>query len=146
MHDQVLDFVLSVKERFPCKFKDVSVVEVGSLNINGTVRALFSECNYVGVDLGAGKDVDVIGEFHTLNFSPPDVVISVETLEHDIHWRETLEHMHATVKAGGLMIVTWATPPSQRTTIGTSGRPTLRASCPAISSRSNSWWRRRRRI
>ena len=62
------------------------VLEVGSLDINGSVRPLFENCNYTGIDLGEGRGVDVVAhvtDYHRLDDNEFDVVISTETLEHD---------------------------------------------------------------
>lgn len=37
-HQQQLDFVAAVKAEFPEHFSQTKVLEVGSLNINGSVR------------------------------------------------------------------------------------------------------------
>ena len=78
-HQPQLDFVKSVKDRFPQHFKGVKVLEIGSLNINGTVRIFFEDCTYIGVDLAPGKDVDLISKGHELTFKNKsfDTVISV---------------------------------------------------------------------
>jgi hypothetical protein len=40
-HQQQLDFVASVKAQFPEYFSQAKVLEVGSLDINGSVRQFF---------------------------------------------------------------------------------------------------------
>ena len=64
---------------------DEAVLEVGSLNVNGSVRPLFTSSAYIGVDMREGPDVDFVMNAHDLRF--PDrsasVVISCEMLEHD---------------------------------------------------------------
>jgi hypothetical protein len=72
------------------EFKGKRVLEVGSKYVNGSVRPLIerfcSPKEYVGVDIEAGKFVDVILSAEKLveYFGPEsfDVVISTEMLEH----------------------------------------------------------------
>jgi hypothetical protein len=59
-HKEQIDFVIAVKEKHPSFFVNKRVLEVGSLNINGTVRDLFVDCDYVGCDLGEGSGVDIV--------------------------------------------------------------------------------------
>ena len=51
-------FFEQVKTDYPKFFQSVSVLEVGSLDINGSLRDLFQDCNYLGVDVATGKGVD----------------------------------------------------------------------------------------
>jgi hypothetical protein len=91
-HPEQFNFFTKVKEQFPDHFRDVSVVEMGSLNINGTVRVLFENPkNYVGIDLGEGTDVDIVcrGEEYDAPNESFDVAISAECFEHNPEWAET---------------------------------------------------------
>ena len=96
-----------LKLAMPRFFKNKKVLEMGSLNVNGTLRDLFKDCNYTGVDVIKGKDVDRIGAFHELKFKKEsfDVVCSVNSLEHDMHWEKTLPRMYELLKPGGLIFL-----------------------------------------
>ena len=63
-HQEQVDFCLSVKDRYSDFFKNANVIDIGSLDINGNNRYLFEDCNYTGVDIGAGKNVDVVSKGH----------------------------------------------------------------------------------
>lgn len=111
-HKQQLDFVASVKEQFPEYFSGQKVVEIGSLNINGTVRSLFdSPAQYIGCDLGEGPGVDIVCTGHELPYPNGsfDVAISCECFEHDKHWKQTFQKMIDLVRDGGLVIFSCAT-------------------------------------
>ena len=86
-------------------------MEIGSLNINGTVRIFFDNCYYVGLDVAEGKDVDVICEGQ--KFDAPtesfDVAISCECFEHNPEWVDTFKNMYRLVRPGGMIIMTCAT-------------------------------------
>jgi hypothetical protein len=115
VHHEALCFVAEVKLRFPAHFHGAKVLEVGSLIINGTVRGLFRECHYVGIDLGPGRGVDLVGHLCDLALSPGtwDTVISCEALEHDRRWRATLRRCVELLRDRGLLVVTCAGPDRQ---------------------------------
>ncbi len=109
-HPQQLDYVNHVKGLLPQFFDGKTVLEIGSLDINGSVRAAFSNCTYTGIDVGAGSGVDVVmpgqlADFPSQHF---DVTISCECFEHNPHWLETFCNMIRMTKTGGLVIMTCA--------------------------------------
>jgi len=119
-HEDQMNFVRGVKRGFPEFFKNRSVLEIGSLDINGSVRQFFEDCEYIGCDLGEGKGVDVIAYGHELDYPDKhfDVSISCECFEHDKHWEKTFKNM--TRMTSGLVIFTCAT--EGRPEHGTSSR------------------------
>lgn len=65
------------------------IADVGSLDLNGTYRSIFAsvpQWNYVGMDLVAGPNVDIVLEgeedWSNVEASSFDVVVSGQTLEH----------------------------------------------------------------
>ena len=94
-HQAQLDFVASLRDRFPDYFIRKNVLEIGSLNINGSIRPFFQQCTYVGVDLGEGRDVDVVARGQDLAYADGgfDVVASCECFEHNPEWVATLRNM-----------------------------------------------------
>lgn len=95
---------------FPDHFSNGTFLDVGSLDINGTNRYLFSGGAYLGVDIVKGANVDIISHVHELtNFHGFfDVVISTEMLEHDRYWLQSLRAMCLLCKPGGLIVITAA--------------------------------------
>lgn len=111
-HPDQMNFVASIAKMFPVHFVNSRVVEVGSLNINGSVRRFFSQPTfYVGCDLGPGPGVDIICPGHKLPFHDEtfDVSISCECFEHDLHWSQTFSRMVELTKPMGLVIFSCAT-------------------------------------
>jgi SAM-dependent methyltransferase len=110
-HPEQRQFLREIRQKFPQAFKTNSVLEVGSLNINGTVRDFIIANKYIGIDVGAGRDVDVVCEGH--RYDDPDdsfdTVISCECFEHNPHWKETFSNMHRLCKSSGYVIMTCAT-------------------------------------
>lgn len=113
MHWEPEHFIASVKKQAPEFFTGKTVLEVGSLDINGSVRRFFTDCDYTGIDLGEGKGVDVVAhitDYHRLNDGEYDVVISTEALEHDHAWFKSLVAMYRLLKPSGLLLITCAAP------------------------------------
>lgn len=78
------------------------MLEVGSLDINGSVREAFSNCDYTGVDLELGPGVDLARQGQSVDFPTGhfDTTISVECLEHNPFWRETVANMLRMTRPG----------------------------------------------
>jgi len=110
-HKEQLEFIHTIRRVFPDSFIDKHILEIGSLDINGSVRSLFSKCNYVGIDVAPGAGVDVVCEAQV--YAAPDnsfdVVISCEVMEHNPHWSKTMKNMVRLCKPGGIVIMTCAT-------------------------------------
>jgi len=109
MHQEVLNFLQRTKEKYPEKFRGIRVLELGSLNINGTPRQFFENCEYIGVDRQAGNGVDVVSNAHEFKSKNKfDVVITTEMLEHDKYADLSIENAWKLLKKGGIFIGTAA--------------------------------------
>ena len=110
-HPQQMDFVHKLKLRYPTSFFQAKVLEIGSLNINGTIRMFFTECDYLGIDVGEGPGVDLVSEGQSLNHSDNtyDTSASCECFEHNPYWIETFNNMHRMTKPNGLVFMSCAT-------------------------------------
>ena len=111
-HQQQKDYCILVKKIFPEYFKNVSVCDIGSLDINGSNHYLFEEYVYMGVDVGRGRNVNFVSRGH--EFKPIgekyDTVISTECFEHDMYWNRTMINIcENLVRDGGMFIFTCAT-------------------------------------
>ena len=109
-HESQNQFFQVVKNNYPEHFEWKNVIEIGSLDINGSVRNLFQYCNYVGfdLDLGPGVDFGVQGQDVRFPDKSFDVAVSAECFEHNPYWKETLLNMLRMTKDGGLVIFTCA--------------------------------------
>lgn len=92
--------------RGPDHQKPMTIVEIGSQNVNGSLRSVAPEgCEYIGVDFVNGNGVDVILEDpYSLPFADgvADVVLASSVFEHSsFFWILYLEIMRI-VKPGGL--------------------------------------------
>jgi len=98
-------FFEKVKKKYPDNFYGVRVIDFGSLDVNGSLKDLFENSEYVGVDIHEGKNVDVISKAHEFDSQfKVDTVVSGEMLEHDEHWLKSLKNMYNQLKSGGLLV------------------------------------------
>lgn len=86
----------------------LSVLELGSFNVNGSVRPLFPGTRYVGVDVVPGPGVDVVVSDDRLPFCPRtfDIALSTECLEHDERPWRTLRLLAEVMKLGAPVLIT----------------------------------------
>lgn len=109
-HTAQRTFFSLVKDTYPQFFTGQRVLEVGSLDINGTCRDFFDNCMYVGVDVGPGPGVDIVCPGQDLTFPDEsfDVMVSGECFEHNPAWRETFVNMVRMLRPDGLIAFTCA--------------------------------------
>lgn len=102
-------FFQSVKDQLPQYFTGVTVVDFGSKDYNGSLREMFTDSSYTGIDISEGKNVDVVCEAHKFRSNTQyDVVVSGEMLEHDEHWEKSLSNMYSLLRSGGLLVISCA--------------------------------------
>ncbi len=93
--------------------KGKRVLEIGSFNVNGSVRSPIERlgpAEYLGVDIAAGPGVDRVCPAEDLPacFAPGTfgLVVSTEMLEHVLDWRRVLSNMKGLLEPGGVLILT----------------------------------------
>ena len=108
MHEAAYRWVAEKVAQFG-PFEDV--LEVGSRNINGTVRPLFGDAHYVGIDIVAGDGVDMVAdalEVETLNVY--DAIVCCEVFEHEPRWPLIVDRFADWLIPGGAVLATMAGP------------------------------------
>jgi len=110
-HHQQFEFIETVKGELPAFFRGQRVLEVGSLDINGSIRSAFTACDYTGADLSLGPGVDMAcpGQMLTFPSRHFDVSLSCECFEHNPYWVETWSNMLRMTRPGGLVLMSCAT-------------------------------------
>lgn len=85
------------------------ILEVGSYNVNGSVRDYFTAYDkYVGVDWRPGPCVDVVSLAHEMKFPFKfNTIISASMLEHDRHWDKSLVKMIELMEDNGILLLSW---------------------------------------
>jgi SAM-dependent methyltransferase len=108
MNQFIDQFVGRVKKRIG---KQSKVLEIGSLNMNGSIRHWFKDADeYIGIDYQEGEGVDVcmwsydIPKVWSKGYF--DCVIACESFEHDPQFWRTWKIMKWVLKKGGWMIIT----------------------------------------
>ncbi len=87
---------------------NLSICDVGSLDINGTFKPLFELHNYIGVDIIEGPNVDVVSKDlyrYPFNDETFDVVISGSTIEHIEDIFRWVKELFRITKRGGLVCI-----------------------------------------
>ena len=110
-HPQQLQFIDAVSKHLAKNYHGKLILEIGSYDVNGTVRSYFTNSTYIGVDLIKGPGVDIVSDGENLDHPDEtyDITISCECFEHNPHWVKTLVNMIRMTKPGGIVIVTCAT-------------------------------------
>lgn len=112
-HIDQINFVKEFKDFYiNNKFdKDINILEVGSLDINGSIKDLFNfSSNYTGIDLEKGPNVDLVmngSEIHKLN-KKFDIVISCECFEHAKNWKIIFKRMCEVAKENSFVLISVA--------------------------------------
>jgi SAM-dependent methyltransferase len=110
MHESVLAFGTSAITAEMVAGK--RVLEVGSLNVNGSLRAHVEALNpaqYFGIDLQDGPGVDQVitcEEILPLNVEQWDLIVCTEMLEHAENWRAAVNAMKEMLATGGWLLLT----------------------------------------
>jgi len=110
-HIEQQDFCNSVKDKYPSYFKNVFVLDIGSLDINGNNKVIFDDAHYLGLDVALGRNVDIVSKGHELSLPDEtfDTIISTECFEHDQYYSKTIKNIYRMLKPGGLFVFTCAT-------------------------------------
>ena len=84
-------------------YSNKKIIEIGSYDVNGSVRQFFEKSFYGGVDLTVGPGVDIVCEGDKVDHpdNTYDIAISCECFEHNPQWLETLENMYRMTRDGG---------------------------------------------
>jgi len=93
-----------------------TVIEVGSYDVNGSIRADIEAqhpASYLGVDIEAGPNVDLVADVLDLPHMFPQgfgLVITTEMLEHVEDWQATMTALSQLVQPGGTLALTTRSP------------------------------------
>ena len=110
MHPEARDFTLFVKQILGEFFINKRVLDVGSGDINGNNRFLFTNCEYEGNDVIQANNVTIVSKTKDLPFTDNifDTIISTECFEHDPEYKESFIKIYNMLKPDGLFCFTCA--------------------------------------
>jgi SAM-dependent methyltransferase len=109
---QIQAWMKGIRTKVP--FASGQVLEIGSHDVNGTVRQFFEDATeYTGIDMTPGPGVDLVLNAEALldHFGDEsfDTILCCEMLEHDILFLHTVHEIHMMLKPGGMLIITTPT-------------------------------------
>lgn len=111
MHQSSFDKMKKFKEKYLDPSKIIKILDVGSLDINGSYAPLFQESNweYQGADVSKGKNVDIFlknpYDWSNINQNSYDVVISGQSYEHIEYFWITALQFNRILKLGGIVCI-----------------------------------------
>ena len=110
MHIQARQFTEFVKSILNSFFINKTVLDVGSGDINGNNRFLFTDCEYNGNDVIQTNNVTIVSKTKDLPFENNtfDTIISTECFEHDPEYKESFQRIYNMLKPDGLFCFTCA--------------------------------------
>lgn len=91
--------------------KNISILDVGSQDVNGSYKELFCNKNwkYVGMDISPGKNVDMvvkdIYKWDNIQDENYEVVVSGQAFEHIEYFWLTMQEIYRVLKVGGLLCI-----------------------------------------
>ncbi len=106
MHPGAFEFVSRFATHEP-----LSVLEIGSRDINGSVRCHFPGASWTGLDLYPGPSVDIVT--NALDYMPEslaDMIVCCEVFEHAANWAEIITHAATWLRPAGRILITCAGP------------------------------------
>jgi len=106
MHPASYEFMKYFVEKYLDKQKKTSIIDIGSMNINGIYRPIFENNDnweYVGMDIQSGPNVDIVG-FENIK-DKYDVLISGQVMEHVKRPWEWLPSLKKYIKQNGLICI-----------------------------------------
>ena len=108
MHDNNRKWLDNLKDDYSNNFIGAKVLEIGSKDWNGSVRAWCNKSNYYGIDIQEGRFVDEVVTAKDFNSSGDfDTVFSFSVLEHDFEWKQSLANIANCLKRGGMLFMCW---------------------------------------
>lgn len=83
------------------------ILDIGSYDVNGTLKPIFQNHKYIGVDMVEGPNVDIICKNEDIPFKNDffDVVVSSSCFEHDDCFWITFLEMCRLVKPNGYIYI-----------------------------------------
>jgi len=113
MHQSSIEKMTAFRDRYLSaeKNKPLRILDLGSQDVNGSYRSLFSESNwnYVGLDMSAGKNVDIVLRtpyvWNEVASESADVLISGQAFEHIQYFWITMLEVARVLKPGGICCI-----------------------------------------
>lgn len=110
MHTAAYRFVEAVLTDHPLA-AGATVLEIGAYDVNGSVRPLFLDGTYTGIDVRPGPGVDIVADCADYDgHDAYDLVISTEVMEHMADPAALVACAWRSLRPGGRVVLTMAGP------------------------------------
>jgi SAM-dependent methyltransferase len=114
VHPDALNYVNEWLHTWKIPFGTVAVLEIGSRDVNGSVRQLLApdpDIIYVGIDTLPGKGVDLIADGATYDTQARfDLILCCEVLEHAANFVDIIKNAYRLLTPNGYFVFTCAGP------------------------------------
>lgn len=109
MHQGNREWLAHAQAVYGHRWQWTGVLELGSLDVNGSAREIIRAGVYIGVDRVAGPGVDIACDAEATSFERSfGCLLCTSVLEHTPRWREILEHNRQWLRAnGGVLLLSW---------------------------------------
>ena len=108
MHMQAYEYVRHVAATLPLP-REYRALELGSYDVNGSVRDLFPGASWYGIDLRPGPNVDLVCDACAFDGGMAyDLCVSTETMEHCPTPELIVQAAHRSLRPGGVFVATMA--------------------------------------
>lgn len=89
------------------KFENKKVLDIGSYDVNGSLKPVFTEGEYIGLDMMEGPNVDIVSSSHDIELPDEsvDAIVSTSCFEHDEMFWVTFLEMCRVIKKDGYIYV-----------------------------------------
>jgi len=110
MHDTAFNNCVKFYDKYVSPRTDTttpSVIDFGAYDVNGCLKPIFKGCDYQGLDMSAGPNVDIVslGDKTPFEDNSIDIITSSSNFEHDDCFWMTFLEMCRIVKPGGLIYI-----------------------------------------
>lgn len=113
MHQSSFDKMAEFRRKYLAgrEGEPLTVLDLGSQDINGSYRSLFEIANwrYLGVDMSAGPNVDIVltdpYDWREIEAETADVIVSGQTFEHTEFFWLTMQQIARTLRQNAIVCI-----------------------------------------
>ena len=79
MHISAYQNAEKFAQKYCVNLENKKILDIGSYDVNGTLKPIFEKGNYIGLDMEAGPNVDVVSDAHNIPFKKEEFDIPLYT-------------------------------------------------------------------
>jgi len=117
MHESAMEAARKFAAKYVSRETSLRIADIGSRDVNGSMRPLFGGYEYTGFDIEPGPGVDMVlanSEVIPVAEGAFDVVLSANTLEHTRRPWIVVKEMARILRSGGLIFLLVPMPNAHR--------------------------------